>query len=61
MQAENFQQPIGLPLLGPVGGMPMGSENLGVGPVPVNVKAKGGDWTGESNTLLVPGWDLVRN
>ena len=28
----------------------MGTDNLGVGPVPVRVKAKGGDWTDESNT-----------
>ena len=39
--------------------MPMGSGNLGVGPVPVCVEARGGDWTVESNTLPMPGRSLV--
>ena len=39
--------------------MPVGSGNLGVGPVPVSVKAKGGDWTVESDTSPTPGRSLV--
>ena len=41
--------------------MPVGSGNLRVGPVPVMVEAKGRDWTGESNTLLVPGWGSCKD
>ena len=39
--------------------MPVGSGNLGVGPVLVRVEAKGGDWTDESNTLLAPDWGVL--
>ena len=39
--------------------MPVGSDNLGVGPVPVTLEARGGDWTVESNTLPMPGRSLV--
>ena len=39
--------------------IPMGSGNLGVGPVPVNVEAKGRDWTVESDTLPTPGGSLA--
>ena len=28
--------------------MPVGSDNLGVGPVPATLEARGGDWTVES-------------
>ena len=41
------------------GVMPVGSDNLGVGPVPVNVEAKGRDWTVESNMSPTPGRSLV--
>ena len=34
--------------------MPVGSGNLGVSPVPVCVKARGGDRTVESDTLPMP-------
>ena len=34
--------------------MPVGSGNLGVGLVPVCVKARGRDWTVESDTLPTP-------
>ena len=39
--------------------MPVGSDNLGVGPVPVIVEAKGRDRTVESDTLPTPGGSLV--
>ena len=39
--------------------MPVGSGHLRVGPVPVNVEAKGRDWTVESDTLPTPDRSLV--
>ena len=39
--------------------MLVGSGNLGAGPVPVGVKARGRDWTVESNMLPTPGRSLV--